>query len=403
MAKRRTNREGSIVKRPSGRFQAQIQYEGKRLYKTFQTKKECVRWIRNLGDRFDNGLTGSNANQSLSNYLSLWLDWKRAEIKQKTWDQYSSLIARYVAPRLGAVKLLNLKPIHVQNLYSSLRKDEISPRKIQLTHSILHAALGMAQQLGQMGSNPAAAVKRPRVEAKEMKILNKFQAERFLTEAAYHRLYALFRLAILGGLRLGELLGLQWQDIDWASAEISVKRQSQRKHGGGTELHLPKTVKGVRRVPLGKESLKSLMKHFTWQTKHFGKEPLLEQRIFVSLMGQPIRSSGVQKTFKKLLERSGIAPIRFHDLRHTAASLMLMQGMSVLEVSRILGHSRASTTLDIYAHLVPGIKSDAIDQLDQMLKPNAAELLRNPVNNYQTLPYRSHKHSKAPEFPSKSV
>jgi integrase len=400
---RRSNKEGSITERPSGRFQAQISIDYQRFCKTFDTRAEATRWLRGFLTQIDLGLSSSGAKMKLNDYFNEWLEWKRQEVKEKTWQQYSSLISRYILPSLGEKKLMELRPLEIQQLYSSLRNDGISPRKIQLTHSILHGALERALQLGLLHRNPAAVVTRPKVPTKEMQILSLDQAQKFLQVASEHRLYALFRLALLGGLRLGELLGLQWKDVDWASSELHVNRQSQRKTGGGIELSRPKTQRSVRKIQVGNATLKALMQHYTDQQRHFGTDPGWDHHIFVSLEGKPLRASGVQKAFKKLLDQSELPKIRFHDLRHTAASLLLGKGLPVLEVSRRLGHSRASTTLDTYAHLVPGMKSDAVDQLDEALDSITALLPRSPKSEIKAPEFHHDKLDNKPDFPSKSV
>ena len=374
MAKRRGNHEGSICQRPNGRWQAQISIDGDRISKSFTTRGECVRWLRDLSTRKEYGLSASGAKIKLSHYLQQWLDAVKPNLRHKTWDQYRRIVIKQVLPTLGERKLLELRPIDIQNLYTARRKAGLSPRSLQLIHSILHNALGRAVKWGLLGLNPAAAVSRPRVPKREMAVLNATQVCQLLLAAKDHRLSALFRLAVTGGLRLGELLGLKWSDVDWASSTIHVMRQLQRHPDGGIELNQPKTARSIRTVQLGKETLRELMRQHNRRETMVGVDPHSDDLIFVSRKGRPLRSRGVQKAFKGLLEQAGLPEIRFHDLRHTAASLMLSIGMPVYQVARQLGHAQASTTLDVYGHLIPGLHSDAAEKLDQMLTPIAAEL-----------------------------
>ena len=161
----------------------------------------------------------------------------------------------------------------------------------------------------------------------------------------------------------------------------SKRSQLQRDPLGGILLTQPKTAKSVRKVQMGKETLGALMLHFQLQCQALEIEPAHDDLLFISLKGKALRSSGVQKSFKRLLALAGVPNIRFHDLRHTAASLLLATGMPLLEVSRQLGHSRASTTLDVYGHLVPGKRSNAVEKIDQLLSETTAELPQSLENN----------------------
>lgn len=383
MAKRRYNNEGTVSLRPSGRHQAQLTLDGHRLTKTLDTKREANRWLREMANKKDAGLTASGASLTFSEYLKQWLGWKRSDVKRKTWDQYELIIRKHIVPTLGNRKLLEIRPIDLQRLYSTKRECDVSPRIIQLIHSVLHNSLNRALRLGMISQNPANAVDRPRTPEKEMKIFSEQEGYRFLFEAKGHRLYALFRLAITSGMRLGELLGLKWSDVDWASSSLQISRQLQRSPKGGIELSKPKTAHSVRTVQLGGETLIALMEHFEKNTQQFRDEPASSHLVFVSKQGNALRSRGVQKAFKAILEKAGLSEIRFHDLRHKAASLLLSKGMPVLDLSRQLGHSRASTTLDVYAHLVPGARSDATEKLDQIFSQTAAELQRREADSYK--------------------
>lgn len=374
MANKRGNNEGSISKRNSGRWQAQASLDGVRISKSFDTRKECVNWLRDIANRKQHGLTGEYSKLILSEFITHWLDANKPNLKAKTWQQYKRNAELHILPVLGKKRITELRPLDVQTLITATRKKGLSPRMVQMTYSVLHNALNRSVKWGILPANPADAVDRPKVPRKEMRVLSDDQVRAFLLTAQDHRLRVLFRLAITGGFRLGELLGLKWRDVDWSSSVVQVNRQLQRNNQGGMETASPKTPKSVRAVQLGTDSLKELMRHFENQQLAFGEDPKPDTFIFMGRTGNPLRKSGVLKAFKRLLQLSGLPKLRFHDLRHTAASLMLSAGMPVIQVARQLGHSQASTTLDVYGHLIPGLDSGAAEKLDQMLAPIAAEL-----------------------------
>jgi len=218
--------------------------------------------------------------------------------------------------------------------------------------------------------NPCDAVERPRLRRREMRTLDVPQAKALLSAAEGDRLKALFCLAIHTGLREGEMLGLRWSDLDWKTGALHVQRQLQWISGQGPTFAEPKTAKGRRQVILGPATLSKLQDHNKRQKgeRLFRGESRQEQGlIFTSAIGTPLDPCNVLKHFKALLRKAGLPDIRLHDLRHTAASLMLQQGVHPKVVQERLGHSTVSLTLDVYSHVLPGLQESAGIQLDQLL------------------------------------
>ena len=188
---------------------------------------------------------------------------------------------------------------------------------------------------------------------------------------------ALYHLAIKTGMRKGELLGLKWTDLDWNKGTIRVQRQVQRVTGQGMVFMSPKTNAGRRTIPLGVETLRILREH---RTKQHHERATSENRwqendlIFPSSVGTPQSPSNLLQAFKSILKHAGLPIIRFHDLRHTAASLMLNQGVPPFVVSKILGHSKPSTTMDIYGHLIPVMHEGVGNLMDDLLTPIPVEM-----------------------------
>jgi integrase len=194
------------------------------------------------------------------------------------------------------------------------------------------------------------------MQKREMKVLSEAEAIRLLVAAQNSRHGALIHLALATGMRKRELLGLKWSDLDWNRSMLRISRQVQRVTKKGMIFGPPKTDAGRRTIPLDENTLRVIRKHLAQQRldrASIGERWQDFGLMFPSTIGTPQSPSNLLKEFKVLLGEAGVRVIRFHDLRHTAASHMLNQGVPISDVSKILGHSEPSTTLDIYTHLIP--------------------------------------------------
>jgi len=191
-----------------------------------------------------------------------------------------------------------------------------------------------------------------------------------VAQAKSNRFFALYHLAVSTGMRQGELLGLKWSDLDCKQGLLQVQRQLTKKKGGGFEFTAPKTKAGTRRLDLGESALRVLRGHRQQQFLEMQSVGL----VFPSTIGTPYNRSNLRKRFKLILDEAGLPEIRFHDLRHTAATLMLNHGIPVIVVSRRLGHARPSITLDIYGHLIPDKQKEVALLMDQLLTPIQIEI-----------------------------
>ena len=259
----------------------------------------------------------------------------------------------------------------VNKFYESLLNKGIGVSNIGYTHRVLHTALEDAVKNGIIGRNPAHGATVPRLKRKEMKILNEQQVGQFLVAASQSRYKTLYHLAVTTGMRFSELRGLSWPDIDWIKGSIKVNRQIQDIPGQGSVSGAPKTYSGTRTILLGENTLNELREHKrriedefktcnSWQDNDL---------IFPSSTGTPFGQRYVQKDFIEVLKSASLSRIRFHDLRHTAASLMLNHGVPALVVSKILGHSNPSVTLNIYAHSTLDMQSMAVNIMDEIVTP----------------------------------
>jgi integrase len=221
-----------------------------------------------------------------------------------------------------------------------------------------------------LGRNPTSHVDKSKVKRKEMKTLTAEQVIRLLNLSQGSRYEALYHLAVTTGLRQGELLGLRWSDLYWGTGHLKVQRQLQRVPGEGLVLNEPKSASGRRLVVLGPATLDKLRTHkrSQWEERiEVGNRWQENDLVFPSTIGTPMGPRNVVREFKELLQKAGLPEIRFHDLRHTAATLMLQEGVHPKVVQERLGHSQISITMDTYSHVLPAMQEEAAVKLDDLL------------------------------------
>ena len=315
--------------------------DGKRRTVSAKTKSDCREKLRQAMSNADRGLVFDAGTLTVGQYLNRWLPSIKDKVRQRTWERYESVMRVHIEPALGKVRLKDLTRAHVKGLYANLK----TPHHAHIT---LRKALNDAVADGLVPRNVAAGIKLPK-HRKEIKPLTPDQAKAFLEAARKDRFYALYVLAVHYGLRQGELLGLKWQDVDLDAGTLQVRRTQSESRVGRIE-EKPKNGRG-RRIELSQSVCEVLRIHCE---THGGRE-----LVFTTEKGTPINSSNlVQRSFQSLLDACGLPRIRFHDLRHTCATIRFMKGQHPKLVSDILGHSSAAITLDIYSHVIPGMGDD---------------------------------------------
>lgn len=367
MAKKRGQGEGSIYKRKDGLWVAALMIHGKRLVKYFGAQRDARNWLQETRLQVNNGLSFSVAQITVSNYLREWLSSYETSIRPKTFAQYTQIVNQYLAPEFATLKLRDLRPDHIQALYARKIREGRSPRTVLVIHAVLHRALNQALRWGLIGRNPAQAVNRPRFKKKEMHTLNENQVKELLSAGKNSRYETLLWMAITTGLRQGEILGLKWSDLDWVTRRLSIQRQLQRYKGRGLVFTSPKSEAGRRNVLLSIGTIAKLRGHHAVQSyeKQFAGQRWQENDlIFPSELGTPLDPRNLFRVFKNVLGQAGLPNIRFHDLRHTAATLMLQQGIHPKVVQERLGHADIALTLNTYSHVLPNIQEEAVQKLD---------------------------------------
>lgn len=372
MTKKRGNNEGSVFRLPSGRWCGQVSHEGHRQSKSFVTQRECIDWVRKNLNQINDGMSYSSTQLTFSEYLDGWLINKKATRRYSTWIHYDWLVRGFILPVLGNIKLKDLRANHIQDLYNHLLKTGTGIHTIRKIHAVLNCAMNQAVKQDVIMRNPVSQVDPPPKPHREMTILTESQVSLLLVAAKGHRLEALFHLTITTGLRESEVLALKWPDVDWVKRTLKVERQLERPHGEGVQFSPPKTAFGKRSIKLGNKSVDVLRRHDERQQAEriaAGGDWKDFDLIFPSRVGTPIHQRDLQRTFKILLKRAGLPPVRFHDLRHCSASLLLNSGVPVIIVSRRLGHARASITSDVYGHLIPSMQDEAAQLIDNLVTP----------------------------------
>jgi integrase len=368
---KRGHGEGSIRYREDRKtWSAQVSLAGQRLTKSFPTQEAARQWVRKMTGPSIAPLPGTHFRCTMDEYVRDWLDNRKSSLAPKTWDQYRDILERHVLPRIGRLKLLDLGCTHFSQLLGHMETNGIGSRTLSFTRAVLLKALGDAVGLGLLLQNPVAAVPKPRYEPPEMRPLSASEARRLLSAAKGCRLEALYHLAVTTGLRKGEILGLKWQDIDFERRRLTVQRQLQGIPGGGYSLVQPKTRHSSRSVDLGPETTALLLEHRQRQDlerRAAGDHWVENDLVFPSTRGTPMDQRNLSRKFKALLARAGLPDIRFHDLRHTCATLMLVGGTNPKIAAERLGHSDVSITLRTYSHAMPGLQQEAAEALDQLV------------------------------------
>lgn len=343
------------------------------------TKKDAEAELARLIHEMNTGSYVEPSKMPVRDYLDLWLkNYGEQSVSPKTLERYREIIDGHIKPALGGHVLSKLMPLHVQSFYTealtSGRKDGtggLSPQTVLHFHRLLHRALGQAVKWQLLVRNPIDAVEPPRPERKKMSVLDSVGTAQLLAKLNGTRLYAPVLIAVTTGLRRGEFLALRWQDIDLDKSQITVNQALEQTKKEGLRFKTPKTGRSRRQVALPAfvvTILKTYKREQNETRLMLGPAYQSSDLVFPRPDGTAWPPDSFSTAFAAFIRSSDIPHIRLHDLRHSHATQLLLQGVHPKIVSERLGHSKIGITLDTYSHVLPGMQEDAAAMIDAALQ-----------------------------------
>jgi integrase len=333
-----------------------------------RTREEIEAQVAEIIQKAQGGFV-DGGKKTVREYFAEWLPAVEPTLRPSTARKYSDAARLHIVENIGNVRLSKLTPGDIQGLYSNRLAAGLSPTTVHHLHAILHRALDQAVKWGYVMRNVADAVDPPRRNKPEMRVWSREEATRVLQVAAGDEYEALWYLALTTGMRRGELLGLRWSDVDLDARTLSVARTLSRGKTSRLEVGEPKTAAGRRRVALPAAAVLRLRRHQTRQKSvwlEVGPAYADRNLVFATPDGRPIHPNTLARGFTRLVNRAEVGKIRFHDLRHTSATLLLASGEHPKVVQERLGHASISETLDRYSHVSADMQQRAAARFDAM-------------------------------------
>jgi integrase len=372
---KRANGEGSVYQRKDGRWSGAtyvLQPDGGRRRRQVYgaTRTEVSKQLAELKAKTDRGIPASISTWTVESYSAHWLaNTAHGSLKPATVANYSWMMRKHIVPALGRVRLDSLTPAHVRELHTKVGAAGVSSRTVQLAHAVLRTMLSEAMREQVVARNVASLVRTPRVERADVTPWTPDEAAAFLDANRGDQYVHLYSTALALGMRKGELLALRWADVDLGARELRVRQTVQRLGAGqGMVIGTPKTARSRRTIPLPQLAIDSIMAR---RRAQLVDQQLAGDRwtdnglVFTTSIGTIIEPTNLRRSFDAAIARAGVRRIRFHDLRHTCASLLLAEGVPMRVVMEILGHSAMAITSDIYSHVMPSALTNAAAAIDK--------------------------------------
>jgi integrase len=377
-SRRRGRDEGSVYQRESdGRWVGSVHIgyrDGKRIRKTVygRTRSEAAAKLRAAQAAVAQGTLVHDERRTVEDYLTWWIDTVvPGTVKPTTEDGYRQILRLYVTPAVGKVKLAKLSPLHVQEMLSGMERRGLSAATRRQTRAILRRALGHAERFELVHRNAAAQTEAPRGVAHRIDdALTRDEARSLLDAAKGDPFESLVIVALSLGLRRGEVLALRWENVDLDAGTLTVAATLTRRRGHGLVESSPKTARSRRTLPLPQTCIRALREQKRTQAAAqlaAGPDWQGEGHVFTTPIGTPIDPRNLTTEFHRICTKAGLGQRRFHALRHSAATLMLAQGVPLAVISDVLGHASYAITADVYARVGEELKSEAAAAMDLAL------------------------------------
>ena len=370
--RRRGNGEGSVFFRKDGIWVASLtRPEGGRKHFYGSTREEVQKKLALAVHARETGTLADSRGLRTGEFLDQWLvDVIRPNVRPWTYKGYEVHVRLHLKPALGHVPLERLTAMQVQKMVNDKSQTGLRPKTVRYMLGTLRTALNQAIRWQLLSRNVAVLVDGPRVEQFEIQPLSPDEARRFLTSIKGDRLEALYSVALTMGLRQGEALGLRWQDIDLEMGYLRVSKQLQRFDG---KLHLvePKTKRSRRSIAMPSTIANGLSHHRSRQAEEqrsAGSRWIDTGLVFTTQIGTGLEGTAITKDFHRKLAQAGLPQRRFHDLRHSCATLLLVQGVSPRVVMDVLGHSQIGLTMNTYSHVIPDLRREAARRMDDLIQ-----------------------------------
>jgi integrase len=347
------------------------------------TRREASDKLATLQNSIAGGLQPASDRLTVATYLSEWLEAAKPTIRPTTFESYAGIVHKHLVPSLGRTPLTRLTVAHVEAMLRSKSAAGLSPRRVALIRATLRRALSRAVKHRLVAANVAALADAPRQVPREIAPLDPDEARAFLQAAKGHRHEVAFVVALMTGLRSGELRGLIWDDVDLEKRTLTVRRALQRVNGEWARVE-PKSRAGRRVVPLAPRAAELLAWHRVAQERD---QALMGSQwrgsewdlVFTTSVGTPIDDSNLTHAFQAVLKAGGLRRVRFHDLRHSAATFWLASRIPARVVADMLGHSQVGLTLQVYSHVLPELRRDAAAAMEALIGQSSSTPLPEPV------------------------
>jgi len=382
MASKNANGNGTIRKRKDGRWEGRVttgvdMRTGKQIQRSVygKTKKETAQKLREIIADVDSGLLVESGSMTVGEWMEIWINQYANNIKELSMSTYRAHIRNHIVPKLGDIKLSNLKTRDIQMMYNALlrREKPLTAKTIKNIHGVLHKALSQVVKLGYIRYNPADNVSLPKVEKPELKPITDEHIAEFLEAIKGHCYELLYTIDLFTGMRKGEILGLTWDCVNLDTGVVVINKQliQEKKKGGQYKLASTKNSKGrTVRIPPSVIELfrQQKAKQISWKKEAGSAWDNSLNLVFTNEIGGHLSHTTVTHSFKKIVQSIGLESTRFHDLRHSYAVAAIESGIDMKTIQQNLGHHAASFTMDVYGHVSDRMRLEGANRMEQFIQ-----------------------------------